>query len=410
MPIYHDVPGLRPVVAGLEETRIVQMVQYGRGKPGLIPLWVGEGDIPTPDFIREACDRGIRDGRVFYGNQRGLPELRAALADYLTRQHCAPNGAAPVDADRITVTASGMQAIMLTMQALLEPGDEVVVVTPVWPNVMSAIRLLGGVVVEVPMRPLPDTGIAAEPRADWSLDLDRLAAAIGPRTKALFVNSPGNPTGWILERPQMRALWDLVRARGVWLIADEVYSRIVYDRPAAPSFLELAAAEDRLIVVNSFSKNWAMTGWRLGWLTTPPEMGRAIEKLVQINTSGTAEFIQVAGFAALEQGEPFVAEMVARCRLGRDLVTRALNQVPGVAVAPPAGAFYAFLRLSGVTDTMAFARALVDRCGVGLAPGSAFGQGGEGHLRLCFASSPTRLEEAMARLAPALAELLAEPR
>lgn len=405
MHAHPDLSGLRPTVAGLEETRILQIIQYGRGRPGLIPLWVGEGDIPTPDFIREACDRAIRDGQVFYTHQRGLPELRAELAGYLTRVHCAPNGAAPVGEDRITVTGSGMQAIMLTMQALLDPGDELVVVTPVWPNVVSAARLVGGVVVEVPLQPVEGAG-----PADWRLDLDALAAAVGPRTKAVFVNSPGNPTGWILERAEMQALWDLVRVRGVWLIADEVYSRLVYDRPAAPSFLEIAGPEERLVVVNSFSKNWAMTGWRLGWLTTPPEMGLALEKLVQINTSGTAEFVQMGGLAALRHGEAFLEETVARCRAGRDMVTRALNQVPGVSVTPPPGAFYAFLRLSGVTDSLAFARAVVDRCAVGLAPGSAFGGGGEGHLRLCFASSPARLEEAVARLAPALAELLPDPR
>lgn len=397
MTVYHDVPGLRPVVAGLEETRIVQMVQYGRGRPGLIPLWVGEGDIPTPDFIREACDKGIRDGRVFYTWQRGLPELREALGSYMTRLHATPNGAPPVLADRVTVTSSGMQGIMLTVQALVEPGDEVVVVTPVWPNVMSAVRLMGGVVVPVALDPAPE---------GWALDLDKLAAAIGPRTKAVFVNSPSNPTGWTLDRPALRAVWDLVQSRGVWLLADEVYTRLTYDMPVSPSFLELAGADDKLIVVNSFSKNWCMTGWRLGWLTTPPALGDALEKLVQLNTSGTAEFIQYAGLVAVEQGEPFLAEMLARCRQGRDIITRALNQVPGVTVAPPPGAFYGFLRLEGVVDSMDFARRLVDRCNVGLAPGSAFGPGGEGSLRLCFASSPTRLEEAMARLVPTLGEML----
>lgn len=396
MTILHDLPGLRPVVARLEETRIVQMVQYGRGRPGLIPLWVGEGDVATPDFAREACDRAIRDGRVFYGWQRGLPDLRDELAAYMSRMH----GAA-VSADRVTVTTGGMAGIMLIAQALIEPGDEMAVVTPVWPNIMSAISVLGGRPVPVPL---------AEGNDGWRLDLDRLAAAIGPRTKALFVNSPSNPTGWTLDRAGMAAVLDLARARGVWLIADEVYTRLVYDtRPdgpaVAPSFLEIAAPDDRLIVVNSFSKNWAMTGWRLGWLTTPPALAPVIEKLVQINTSGTPEFVQMAGLAALRQGEPFLAEMMERCRAGRDIVLRGLAGVPGISLTPPAGAFYAFLRVAGVTDSLTFAKALVDRSNVGLAPGSAFGPGCEDRLRLCFASSAERLETAMGRLAPALAEL-----
>jgi len=389
------VPGLRPVVAGLEETRIVQLVQYGRGRPGLIPLWVGEGDIPTPDFIRAACDQGIRDGRVFYTWQRGLPELRQGLADYLSHHH-----GASVAEDRITVTSSGMQAIMLTVQALIEPGDEMVVVCPVWPNILSAIRVQGGVPVPVALDPGP---------SGWRLDLEKLDAAIGPRTRALFINSPSNPTGWVLDRDQMRAVWDLARARGLWLVADEVYARLYFgpagsrnDATVAPSFLELAGPEERLIVVSSFSKNWAMTGWRLGWLVTPPALALVMEKLVQINTSGTPEFIQVAGLAALRQGEPFLAEMRARCRHGRDRVVQVLGGLPGVTLAPPEGAFYVFLRVAGMTDSLSFAKRLVDACGVGLAPGSAFGPGGEGHLRLCFACSPERLEEGLARLAAAL--------
>ncbi len=396
MTVLHDLPGLRPVVAALEETRIVQMVQYGIGRQGLIPLWVGEGDVPTPDFAREACDKAIRDGRVFYGRQRGLPELREELAAYMSRIH----GAA-VDADRVTVTTSGMGGIMLTVQALIEPGDEVAVVTPVWPNIMSAVAVMGGRPVPVPL---------AEGNDGWRLDLDRLAAAIGPRTKAVFVNSPSNPTGWTIDRDAMRAVLRLARERGVWLIADEVYTRLVYDAPlggraVAPSFLEVATPDDRLIVVNSFSKNWAMTGWRLGWLTTHPELSPVIEKLVQINTSGTPEFVQMAGLVALREGEPFLAAMLERCRRGRDIVLRGLADVPGVTVTPPAGAFYAFLRVAGVTDSLAFAKALVDRANVGLAPGSAFGPGCEDRLRLCFASSAERLEEAMRRLAPALAEM-----
>ncbi|WP_207484608.1 pyridoxal phosphate-dependent aminotransferase [Arenibaculum pallidiluteum] len=379
---------LRPEIEALPNSPIVEVANYGRGRPGLIPLWFGEGDVPAPSFVADACDRAVREGHVFYTWQRGLPELRAALSAYLGRVH-----GVPVEVDRITVTTSGMHGIVLAMQALVGPGDEVAVVAPVWPNVFAAVRIVGGVPVQVPL----STGDGG-----WTLDLERLFAACGPRTRAIFVNSPGNPTGWTMGRDDLGRLLAFARERGIWVISDEVYSRVSYTGRPAPSMLELAAPDDRMIVLNSFSKTWAMTGWRLGWLAAPAEMGPHFEKLVQFSTSGVPGFVQMAGFAAIEQGEPFVAEMVERCRRGRDIVCDALERLPRLRLSRPDAAFYAFFSVEGETDSVSLAKRLIDETGVGLAPGAAFGDAGEGYLRLCFASSPEKLEEAVARLAPAL--------
>lgn len=382
-----DLP-IRPAIAGLPDSSISQVARYGRGRDGLIPLWFGEGDVPTPDFICDAADRAMRDGHVFYTYQRGLPELRDGLSRYLERVH-----GVPIDVERITVMSSGMTGIMLTMQSLIGPGDEAVVVSPVWPNVFAAVEIQGGVVRPVSLR-FGDEG--------WRLDLDALFDACGPKTRCIFVNAPGNPTGWTMPREDMRRILDFARDRGLWIVSDEVYVRLVYDVPVAPSFLEFADPDDRLIVVNSFSKNWAMTGWRLGWVVAPPAFGATWEKMVQFNTSGTPGFIQMAGLAALEQGEPFVRRIVEMCRRGRDIVCDALEDLPRVRLYRPRAAFYAFFAVEGCDDSVALAKRIVDEAAIGLAPGSAFGAGGEGCLRLCFASSEKRLERAMERLVPFL--------
>jgi len=380
---------LRPTAEHLSESRIAQVALYGRGRAGLIPLWFGEGDVPTPDFISDAAHQAMRDGFVFYSDNRGLPDLRESLARYLGRVH-----GKPVDMERIVVTSSGMAAIMMALQAIIDPGDEVAIVAPVWPNAFAAVEVMNGKPVEVPLT-LGNAG--------WSLDLERLFAACGPRTRAIFINTPGNPTGWVMPLDDMRRVMDFAKSRGIWVISDEVYSRIVYDRPAAPSFLEFAEPDDPLIVVNSFSKNWCMTGWRMGWTVAPAHLTPVFAKLIQFNYSGTPPFVQKAGVAAVERGEEVITALVDRCRQGRAIVQAALERLPRVRLAPMNGAFYAFFQVDGMTDSLEFAKRLVDEANVGLAPGSAFGASGEGWLRLCFASSPALLEEAMARLSRALA-------
>lgn len=386
-------PDIRPAITALPNSLIGVVANYGRGRDGLIPLWFGEGDVPTPGFVMDAAYQAMRDGHVFYTWQRGLPELRDALSAYHRRTY-----GADVGTDRITVTGSGMSAIALSMQSLIDAGDEVVVVSPVWPNVFASIRIMGGVVRQVPL---------ALENGKWTLDPDRLFDACGPRTRMIFVNSPCNPTGWTIGTDDQRRIMEFARERGLWVMADEVYSRLVYDggldgSGRAPSFLDVSEPEDKLLVINSFSKNWAMTGWRLGWVVAPAEMGQIYEKMIQFNTSGVPGFVQKAGLAALEQGEPFLEEMVERCRTGRDIVCSALESLPRVRVQRPDAAFYAFFSVEGAGDSLELAKRIVDEALVGLAPGAAFGDGGEGYLRLCFASSPECLSQAMERLVPLL--------
>jgi aspartate/methionine/tyrosine aminotransferase len=380
---------IRRAIEDLAASRIAEISALGMGDPDIIPLWYGESDLPTPAFIGDAASAALRDGHTFYTYKAGLPELREAIAAYLGGLH-----RRPIDAGRIVVTSSGMSALILVAQALIDPGDNLVIIGPVWPNIAAAVSIMGG---EPRIVPLDFDG-----RTGWRLDVDCLRAACDRRTRGIFVNSPSNPTGWILPEGGAAALLDFARERGMWIIADEVYSRIVYGNRAAPSFLDIAAPDDRLIAVNSFSKNWAMTGWRLGWLAVPPSLVPDLEKLVEFNTSGSPTFLQHAAIAALRDGEPFLTDFVARCRAARDIVVDGLAPCRRVTAVRPEGAFYAFLRIDGVADSMAFAKRALFEAKVGLAPGSAFGPMGEGFVRLCFARAPAQVAEAIARLQPLL--------
>lgn len=382
-PSRHPAP-IRERVAHIPTSRIGDVATLGRDDPDVIPLWFGEGDLTTPDFISEAAVVALKAGHTFYTWQRGIPELRQAIADYTTRLY--GNACAM---DRITVTSSGMQAIALSCQAIMDPGDNAVVVSPVWPNIVSAVEVMGARVRQVPLQ---------FDRGRWTLDLDQLFAACDERTRVLFVNSPSNPTGWVMGREQQRAVLEFCRAKRIWLMADEVYARLVYEGEAAPSFLEHARPDDPLLVMQSFSKPWAMTGWRLGWLTSPHEFGETLAKVIQFNISGTPAFLQYGALAAIKDGEPFIKHMVERCRAGREQVIQRLAAHRNVKVARPEAAFYAFFAVDGMKDSFAFASRLVREAKVGLAPGVAFGEGGEGYLRLCFASAPERLSRAMDRL------------
>jgi aspartate/methionine/tyrosine aminotransferase len=382
------VDAIRPEIKMLPESGIVELVNYARTKKDLVQLWVGEGDQPTPAFIADAAVAALRRGETFYTYQRGIPPLRQALSDYLGRSYGV--GIAP---ERIYVTVGGMQAIKETVQMLVNAGEEVVIPSPCWPNIAAAVEIMAGVPKPVPLT-FGNRG--------WGLDIERVMEACGPRTKAIFVNSPGNPTGWTMSREEQQALLEFARRRGIWIIADEVYGRFVYDRKTAPSFLEIAHPDERVVVVNTFSKNWAMTGWRMGWVVASTQLGQVYENLVQYNTSGVATFLQYGAVAALEQGDGFLADLVARCAKGRAMVTESFARLPRVRYAPPAGAFYAFFAVDGETDARALAFKLVDRANVGLAPGTAFGPGAPNFLRLCFACSLDRLGAGLVRLEAAL--------
>lgn len=380
---------LRPDVGQEPESGIVQIANYGREREGLIPLWIGEGDLPTPEFICKAAYDAMRAGETFYTYQRGIPALRQALADYHARIY----GHA-FDPENFFVTGSGMQAIMNVVQAVAGEGDEVVMASPAWPNYPAALRLNGARPVEVPM-------VFGEDR--WTVDLDRLFDACTHRTKAIFVNSPSNPLGHVMTTDELKAIRDFARDRGLWLIADEVYARFVYadlggNRNVSPSVLDICDPEERLICTNTFSKNWAMTGWRVGWIMGPRSLGQVFENLVQYNTSGVPAFLQRGCVAALEHGEPFLAEQIARARAGREIVCDALGSSDRVRFQRPDGAFYLFFSIDGIEDSRAAARRMIDEASVGLAPGSAFGPGGEGWFRLCYARSEDGLREGMDRL------------
>lgn len=382
----------RQSVTGFPRSKISEASEYGAGRDGLIPLWFGESDQATPGFICDAADAALRAGHTFYGPKHGVQELRETLAAYLNRLY-----GGGISVDRIIALPGGMAAIMFPLQALVEPGRNVVMVTPVWPNAAGCVSAMGGELREVALDALPD--------GRWSLDLDKLFAAMDDKTVCLFINSPNNPTGWMATRVEQRAILAECRRRGIWILSDEVYDRITYDRPTAPSFLELADPEDRLIVANTFSKTWCMTGWRLGWAVLPSEMMLPVEKLNEINTTGAAPFIQYAGVAAVRDGEDFVAAQRAQYARNRDLVSERLGAIPGIKAPKPDGGFYCFLRAERAPDSVALARRIIDEANVGLAPGLAFGPAGEGYMRLCFAAATPTIETALDRLAPVLARL-----
>jgi aspartate/methionine/tyrosine aminotransferase len=384
----HAAP-LRKEIEDLAVSQIAEVFYAGRDHPRLLPFWFGEGDTPTPDFVKRAAIDAIQADRVFYVDDRGIPPLREAISRYVSGLH-----GQPIGIDRVQVTPSGMAAVMMTMQAISGPGDNVAYIAPVWPNIVETVRICGATPRPVALDATPDGG--------WRLELQKLFDSCDDRTRGIFVASPGNPTGWMMSRDELRAVLEFCRRRRIWLIIDAVYERLTYDCDRAPSPLDIAGPEDPVISLNSFSKAWAMTGWRLGWVIAPAWVNLNLRKLNQYNTSGAATFVQWAGIAALEQGEPFIAETRARLHRARDLVIQGLSRFPRVHVAPPPGAFYAFMRVDGLGNGLAFAKDLVARTGVGLAPGTAFGPEGEGYLRFCFASSEQRLSDALARMEPML--------
>ena len=378
----------RGAVRALAAYKIRELYNEGIGKPDVLPFWVGEPDEPTPEFIRKAGADSIAAGEVFYTHNLGIPELREALAAYISRLHC------PTGPESVVVTSAGVNALMLASQLLVDPGDRVVAVVPLWPNLQEIPKILGAQVATVALR---------FTAGGWELDVEELIDKLKPGTRALYLNSPNNPTGWVITPEEQRALLAHCRRHGIWIFADDAYERLYFGAGSvAPSFLELADAQDRLISANTFSKAWLMTGWRLGWLAVPPGLTADLGKLVEYNTSCAPVFVQRAGIAALQGGEPVIARTRARFRVARDYLVDSLAAIPGVHAAVPEGAMYAFFRIEGMTDSLAFCKRLVREHGLGLAPGAAFGPQGEGYLRWCFADAPDRLKEGIARLRRAL--------
>ncbi len=413
---------MRQAVLNLEESMIRQVANAGLGRDDVLKFWFGESDEVTPAFIREAAAASLRQGETFYAHNLGLPELRDAIARYVTALRCP--GAAPVGSERIAVTSGGVNALMLAVQALVDAGDEVVVVTPVWPNLTAQPAIMGAVVKCVSLRPVA---------GQWQLDMAELLAAVTPKIRLLIVNSPNNPTGWTLTRAEQETILAHCRRTGCWILADEVYERLYFepapngpapDRPkpdaplrgeaqsasggisCAPSFLDIASPEDRLLVAHSFSKSFLMTGWRLGWLVMPPAMTPHMGKLVEFNTSCAPVFVQRAGLLAIERTADVTPRVVNHLKTCRDTLVPLLQAVPGVQVAPAKGGMYAFFRLEDQErfgDSFETAKRLVVEAGLGLAPGDAFMVNprpeARGWLRWCFASQDVaRLQQGVDRL------------
>jgi len=378
----------RPAVRSLGASKIRELFNSGIGRGEILPFWVGEPDEPTPEFIRKAGMDSIAAGETFYSHNLGIPEFRDALSAYLKRLH---KGFGSQD---VVLTSAGVNALMLATQLLVDPGERVVEVVPLWPNLQEIPRILGAQV---------DTVALKFSAAGWNLDLDELLQKLEPGTRGLYLNSPNNPTGWTIGREAQKAILEHCRRHGIWIFADDAYERLYYEgNGVAPSFLDLCGPEDRVISANTFSKTWLMPGWRLGWLVVPRELTADLGKLIEYNTSCAPVFVQRAGIAALNQGEPVIARTLARFRQARDFLVRELQSIEGVRAALPSGTMYAFFQVEGVADSLEFCKRLVRDAGLGLAPGSAFGPEGEGFLRWCFAASEERLAEGVRRLRNAL--------
>ncbi|WP_028212159.1 pyridoxal phosphate-dependent aminotransferase [Paraburkholderia mimosarum] len=381
------VPLPREAVRALRSSQIREVANAGFGVPDVLPFWFGESDRVTPPFIRDAAAGALGRGDTFYTHNLGIAPLRESLARYVSELH----GATPMD--NVAVTSAGVNALMLAAQLVVDPGDRVVAVTPLWPNLVEIPKILGATVETVSL---------SYGERGWTLDLDRLLAALTPDTRLVMINSPNNPTGWVMTRDEQRAVLEHCRRHGIWIVADEVYERLYYGdagERAAPSFLDIATREERLICVNSFSKAWIMTGWRLGWMVVPRTLTDDLGKLVEYNTSCAPSFVQQAGVAAIECGEPYTRALVTDLRASRDHLAAALAKLPGVDVKAPDGAMYLFFRLPGAQNSLELCKALVRDAGLGLAPGSAFGPQGEGFVRWCYACDPARLDAGVARLA-----------
>ena len=403
---------MRQTLINLEESKIREVANAGLGRSDVLAFWFGESDEVTPDFIRQAAIESLQKGETFYSHNLGLPELREAVAGYMSGLH------GSIGSDRIAITSGGVNALMLAVQALVDSGDEVVAVTPVWPNLTAQPLILGADLRCFCLK--PEGG-------RWTLDLQALLAQVTARTRLLILNAPNNPTGWTLSREEQRAILAHCRITGTWILADEVYERLYYEdppdpapdrsqsvapvgqggsspsrgvHPCAPSFLDVAAPEDRLVVVHSFSKSFLMTGWRLGWLVMPPSLTHSMGKLVEFNTSCASVFTQRAGIVALKRTDEVTPRVVAHLKHCRDTLVPLLQRLPRVQVEAARGGMYAFFKLDGFNDSLEVAKRLVAEAGLGLAPGSAFAPEAQGWLRWCFASKdPARLAQGVDRLA-----------
>lgn len=375
----------RPVVKGLTSNPGADMIRYARGKENMIWLGQGEGDAPTPDFIVNATVKAMQDGLMFYGPALGSPYLRTALREYYKRIY-----GADIGEHRLYVTQSGSTAMSIALSSLLDKGDEVVAVTPIWKNLLGAIELMQANTVEVDMD--------CDADGKWTLDLDKLFDSCSENTRVILLVSPSNPTGWTASIEEMRQILEFARERGIWIIADEVYNRLVYEGHRAPSFLDVSKPDDQILIVNSFSKTWAMTGWRLGWIVGPETAEDKIRDVALYNNLCPQPFTQRGAIAALEQGEDFIKSQIDLWRSNRAIMKQRFDALGRVRFTPPDSTFYAFFKVDGEPDCIELCKRMVDEAQVLLSPGCAFGKNAKGYVRMCFAVSESRLSEALDRM------------
>ena len=380
----------RPAVAesaqAIPHSRIRELAELAMTMDGVLKLYFGESNLPTPAFIKESATKALAEGHTFYTSNAGMPSLRDGLAAHYERLH-----QVKIDpATEIVVTASGVQALNLSIRCCLDPGDEALVLTPAWPNGSAIVEMSNAVPVQL-AQPL-------EGRR-YTVDFEALESAVSPRTRLLIYASPSNPLGWVATVEEQQKILAFAKRHGLWLIADEVYERLDYREGVAPSILKLATRKDPVIVVQSFSKAYCMTGWRLGWIVGRRDLIARATQLNEFIVSHATSFIQKAGEAALAHGEDFIGEQLAQLRANRDFCVEALRGLKGVTVPDPEGAFYLFPKLDGMTDSFAFCKDLLLETKVGIAPGVAFGAGGEGSIRICYAAERSILEPALEKLA-----------
>jgi aspartate aminotransferase len=372
----------------MSANKAAELLRYGKSKVGCISLAQGEGSLKTPPFICEAVQKSLADGKTFYGFGSGITELRQEIATYHARIY-----GHNIPINRITVTSSGTNAVHLALMSILEEGDEVIALTPIWKNLIGITELAGGKIIDVPM---------VQKNGQWTFNLDMFLDKVTHRTKAMMIVSPNNPTGWTMSKDDIETILEFARARGIWVIADEVYGRTMHDVSTAPSFLDFAEDDDLLYVINSFSKSWAMTGWRLGWLIGPSTAENKIRDLILYENMGPPTFTQYAGITALRHGEDFILTQKKLWKENQETVVSHLSQFDKISLVKSPAAFYAFFKIEGQEDSFAFAKKLIDEPGVSLAPGGAFGEGFNDYLRLCFAAEKSVLNEALERISPFL--------
>lgn len=383
-----DTMKFRPVLHALTANPGADLMQYARKKQNIITLGQGEGDAPTPDFICNAAAKAMTEGRTFYGPVLGREELRQALSDYYKRIYNLT-----ISPERMFVTSSGSTAMHISLAAILDKGDEVLAITPIWRNLLGAIELTQASTKQVSLDYVDDK---------WSLDLEKLFSSVSDKTRMILLVTPSNPTGWTATPEEIKAILDFARSRGIWVLADEVYGRLVYEGVRAPSFLDHAREDDQLLVVNSFSKSWAMTGWRLGWIVGPRAAEAKIRDVALYNKLCPPTFTQYGAIAALENGEEFIKSQLKLWHSNRDLVVKRFQDMGTITMAYPESTFYALFKTQGFDDCIGLTKRLIDEAGVLLSPGCAFGEASKGYLRLCFAVSEKRLNEALDRIEPIL--------